>query len=588
MRILALLLIGLSSFSLASYGASTSLFGTSDLCATCHSSDSTTMIDSNGTSLSVYHDWGSTMMGNALRDPLFKAKVESEVSRNPHLKLVIEDKCTTCHAPMARTQAHWDGKQHYSMSDALNSDMARDSVSCTLCHQIQSGNLGTRESLSGGYSIDNSRLIVGPYTDVFANPMVNQLNYRPVFGGQVHESEMCATCHTLFTPYVDDAGEVAGTFPEQTPYLEWLNSEYSLEGEGHKSCQECHMPRVDEQIKITRRPPSFRETQSPFWKHHFVGGNVFVLGLLRDNAAELGAVASTTQFNKTIERTETQLGDATATLKVVSVGREPDKVAVTLSVRNLTGHKLPTGFPSRRVWIRLRATDASGKTLIDSGAWDNAYEVIGLDDGFEPHHDLIDSSEDVQIYQAIMGDVNGNITYTLLRAAEYLKDNRLPPLGFQSDGPESERTSVCGAASHDENFNRNPGGEGTGADLVVYEIPIAAVSWPIQVQATLLFQNPAPRFVRDLPTEGAATERFKSLYNEAQNSPTVLASLSFAVPTASANLDSSGYVDFFDFAFLAAHWLDPDCDQCSDGDLHVDGIVDYSDLTELVAEWLEY
>ena len=588
MRGSVFLLVAIYSLPELLLGANTSLFETSDQCATCHSSDSTTMVDKNGVSLSVYHDWGSTMMGNSLRDPLFQAKVESEVLRNPHLESVIEDKCTTCHAPLARTQAHWDGAEHYSMPDALMSDLARDGVSCTLCHQIQAGNLGTDESFSGGYLVDDSRMIFGPYKDVFANPMVNQLNYRPVFGDQTHKSELCATCHTLFTPYVDDAGEVVGIFPEQTPYLEWLNSRYGAKGAGYTPCQDCHMPKLNEQIKISRRPPSFSQTQTPFWKHHFVGGNTFVLGLLKENAAQLGVMASVSQFDTTIERTEKQLTSSTAVLEVVSITKGSEKISITLSVQNLTGHKLPTGFPSRRMWILFRATDTSGKTLIDSGSWDDSYEVIGLDGDFEPHHNVINSSEDVQVYEAVMGDVNGNMTHTLLRASEYLKDNRLPPVGFKSDGPGYEHTSVYGVASNDDDFNKDADGEGTGSDLVTYEIPADAVSWPVHIQAVLLFQTPMPRFVQDLPNGGVAAERFLSLYAEAANVPTVISSLSIEVPAAPANLDSSGRVDFSDFALLAAHWLSTECDQCSTADLLADGIIDYGDLEEFVRNWLKH
>ncbi|MGC8781083.1 MAG: hypothetical protein ACP5UQ_09485, partial [Anaerolineae bacterium] len=48
---------------------------------------------------------------------------------------------------------------------------------------------------------------------------------------------------------------------------------------------------------------------------------------------------------------------------------------------------------------------------------------------FEPHYDLITAADQVQIYEPIMGDHEGKVTYTLLRAARYLKDNRLLPAG---------------------------------------------------------------------------------------------------------------------------------------------------------------
>ena len=49
---------------------------------------------------------------------------------------------------------------------------------------------------------------------------------------------------------------------------------------------------------------------------------------------------------------------------------------------------------------------------------------------FEPHYDLITSPDQVQVYEAIMGNNLNEVTYTLLRGADYLKDNRLLPQGF--------------------------------------------------------------------------------------------------------------------------------------------------------------
>ena len=48
---------------------------------------------------------------------------------------------------------------------------------------------------------------------------------------------------------------------------------------------------------------------------------------------------------------------------------------------------------------------------------------------YEPHYDVITAADQVQIYEPIMGDTEGKVTYTLLRAATYLKDNRLLPGG---------------------------------------------------------------------------------------------------------------------------------------------------------------
>lgn len=154
----------------------------------------------------------------------------------------------------ARTQALRDGAAHYAFAEPATSEFASDGVSCALCHQIQDHALGSDSIFSGGYTITDERFIFGPYEQVFANPMMNHVNYLPTYGGHIDNPGLCAVCHTLFTPYADDEGNIDGEFPEQTPYLEWLYSKYASP-ETYRSCQDCHMPRVEEPVKISNRPP---------------------------------------------------------------------------------------------------------------------------------------------------------------------------------------------------------------------------------------------------------------------------------------------------------------------------------------------
>ena len=322
------------------------LFSGSGNCAFCHTSNGVALTDSKGIDLSISTDWRATMMGNSARDPLWQAKVESEVMENPALKALIEDKCTTCHAPMGRTQAVHDGASGYSIEAMRTNALAMDGVSCTACHQIQPENLGTDASFSGKYQIEDTRQIFGPYQDVVPMPMMHHTGYTPQYGEHIHKSELCATCHTLFTPFVDDEGEIAGMFPEQTPYLEWQNSIFSQK-EIH--CQDCHMPRIDEAVKISSMPP-WIGTQSPFWRHQFVGGNAFMLQIIRDNAAEIGATATAAQFDKTIAQTRMQLREKTASLNV-QPSRKGGQLLLEVEIANRTGHKFPTGFPGRRAWL---------------------------------------------------------------------------------------------------------------------------------------------------------------------------------------------------------------------------------------------
>ncbi|AIY89360.1 hypothetical protein [Geoglobus acetivorans] len=433
--------------------------------------------DRNGTDVSILQEWGQSMMSFASKDPYWRAKVSAEIAKFPELADVINEKCARCHMPMASVQAHADGVE-VNVGSFLNAEsemhsLAIEGVSCTLCHQILPDNLGKKESFSGKYTIDTKtkkpdRIIFGPFEPVRVRPMVNNVGYIPQLGKHIGKAELCATCHTLYTPFIDDGGNVAGEFPEQTPYLEWLNSKYSLE----KPCQSCHMPQA-EGVRVSTMPPNLPE-RSPFFRHVFAGANVQMLDML---GAQNGA-------DKAREMLRSHIN-----LKIVSASRDGDELKVDVKVENGAGHKFPTGFPSRRAWIHLVVTDGDGNVVFESGKLENG-RIAGESEPYEPHHDTITSEDDVQIYEAVMVDVNGEVTSTLLRAADYIKDNRIPPKGFDVAKAIPD-IAIKGKASEDPDFT---GGE----DTVSYIINVAGYSGPFEVRAELIYQSVSDLFLKDL------------------------------------------------------------------------------------------
>ena len=186
--------------------------------------------------------------------------VRAETLNFPELAEVIEDKCATCHMPLASIEVSASSKLATMFEDGfINPEhefhtLAMDGVSCTLCHQISPDNLGKPESFSGGYLVDETtqmgdRITYGPFPvgKQLANLMQSISGFIPVISPHVEESALCATCHTLYTPYLDNEGEIVGEFPEQTVYLEWLNSEYATA----QSCQSCHMPAAEGKVCIS-------------------------------------------------------------------------------------------------------------------------------------------------------------------------------------------------------------------------------------------------------------------------------------------------------------------------------------------------
>ena len=498
----------------------TGAFAGSGICAFCHSN----LFDSAGNDVSNDAHWRSTMMANSAKDPLWQAKIESETNRNPHLQTAIEGKCARCHTGMARYQATIDGTEVSVLDTGFLDrnhylhEAAMDGVSCTLCHQILPDNLGNEDSFTGGYLIDSialrpDRLIFGPYVSPLINPMRNNTGFIPTSGTQVKNSAHCGSCHTLYTPTVDSSGVIVGEFPEQMTYLEWEHSGFD------KSCQDCHMPKASGPVAISNRP-NMLPPRDPFGQHHFVGGNSFMVNILKTYGADLGITADAVHLDKTIAETLIQLQQNSG--KVTASGAIEGKLLKsTVVVSNLAGHKFPTGFPSRRTWLHFKVTNKRGQTIFESGKplADGRIEENDADmDGtkFEPHYDSITDKSQVQLYEAVMLNTPEKaVTWTLLSAASYGKDNRLLPDGFDKDSSAND-ISVKGNAETDANFVG-------GQDQISYIVDLANAKGPFTVSVELLFQSVSYPFMANLREDDTAlVNRFVSHYDSADKMPVVL------------------------------------------------------------------
>ena len=501
-------------------------FTTAEQCIACHSN----LQDATGTDVSIGHDWRATMMAHSAKDPYWQASVRREVMDHPQLQGAIEDTCATCHMPMARTAARAAGAPgrvfvHLGADEgnaAEESARARDGVSCTVCHQIQPDDFGEHASFDGGYRIagaaDEELAVFGPFDDVddgLKRIMQSATGFSPTDGAHVQQSELCATCHTLFTTARDAAGRELGRFPEQVPYLEWRHSGYR----DKQSCQDCHMPEAAP-ARITSVLGEEREGLS---RHVFRGGNVFMLRLLNTYRDELGVTAPAAALEESAALTAEHLRRDTAEFGRLDVGFEDGEVVVDVELRNLAGHKLPTAYPSRRAWIHLTLRDEGGVTLFESGAMGADGSIAGNDNdadarAFEPHHTEITAPDQVQIYESVIVDDGGEVTTALLRGVRYIKDNRLLPAGFDKASAGAD-IAVRGNAADDADF----AAEG---DAVRYRVVVGPGVREVTASVRLLFQTVAYRWAWNLADYDAAeTDRFVGYYEaNAGDSAVVLAS----------------------------------------------------------------
>ncbi|MBM3792349.1 MAG: hypothetical protein FJW35_18655, partial [Acidobacteria bacterium] len=255
------------------------LFVTADLCMACHNG----LVSPSGEDVSIGADWRGSMMANAARDPYWHAAVRREVTDHPTARAAIENECAACHMPMDRFQAKAAGLQgeifaHLPPGERTGPAdlLAADGVSCTTCHQILPEGLGEKRSFTGGFAVDTGaspgqRKIFGSFEiDPGRSTIMRSASgFQPAQGMHIESSEMCATCHTLFTHALGPDGEVIGELAEQVPYLEWRHSAYRNE----QSCQSCHMPVVEAAMPISA---VLGEPREGFSRHVFRGGNFFI------------------------------------------------------------------------------------------------------------------------------------------------------------------------------------------------------------------------------------------------------------------------------------------------------------------------
>lgn len=514
-------------------------FKGSGLCVGCHGHDPSgfamttqeTELDVN-----VVDDWRSTMMANSAKDPLWRAKVSHEVLVNPAHQSELEDKCTSCHAPMGRHDKFlWSGG-HYSIGELAVDPLAQEGVSCTPCHIQSADSIGLH--FSGNLKFDTlDQPLYGPYgypedpNPIFGAPMTAFVGYQPQYGAHIHDAGLCAGCHTLQTATADLEGNLTGNiFTEQATYHEWLNSKFNNKEhtETGVTCQGCHVPQITDGGVVISANYLFLQPRSPFGQHQFAGANTFMLELLKNNIGQLQLFASPTQFDSTISRTERMLRSGLV-LEASMASRDADTSFVDVKLLNAAGHKFPSGYPARRAWVELTMTDAEGDTIFRSGGWDDTYEVIGHDASWEPHYDVINQPDQAQIYEMVMADVNGDKTTTLERADTKLKDNRLVPELFTTTHYTYDTTSIANVPVSDIDFNHDDMGvEGSGSDVVHYHVPMNGYAGTVHVSARVWYQSAPPKWMEEMFSYSSdEIDAFRDMYDAADNTPFLVKETAF-------------------------------------------------------------
>ena len=600
-----------------SKNSTVSEFVTSDQCAGCHdaaflNSAIPNMIfeepgpdGTNYINLSPFGEWKVSPMGLAGRDPVFFSQLESETNNLPEFSECIENTCLHCHGVMGQRQLAIDteGEENENCKSLfvieppsqvpfgkpLRLDMvkqwpgspdnefqkygalARDGISCSVCHHISDTDLGDESSYTGNFVTGPPEEMYGPYQDptIITKPMENALGVTPKFAdyfvsGNTASSDTCGSCHNILLPVFSNEGELLGASYEQATELEWLNSDFAPGREDFKSCADCHMPthykgenlsfeianiESSELAPTTNRLPDEEITlteRDDFARHSLHGLNVFlnemfqqfplILGF-RQIDAQLGTFSVPgliTGQNSMVEMARKE----TAAIDVKTLEITPDgKLRAEVLVTNLAGHYLPTGVGFRRMFIEFLARDAEGNILWASGRTNGlgvlvkgtTQEVLPSEeqnlnpDTFQPHYQMITNDDQVQIYEEVYEDSDGNVTTSFLRRVHEVKDDRIRPKGFDPaffESPSFSPYIQALAELHGEErfdpYYTDPAL--TGSDVVEYLITLddETLDRVHDVQVTLYYQAIPPSYLQqrfqDARVGPAESDEIRRLY----------------------------------------------------------------------------
>lgn len=414
---------------------------TPDRCDNCHGG--------YDRSVEPAFNWRGSMMSQAARDPFFYACL---TIANQDAAFA-GDLCIRCHTP-----AGWlEGRSLPTDGSALNNN-DREGVQCDFCHKLVAPSglgsnpfPGDQDYLNMTYQQDQGYLALltpipstagsGMYVVDADNgkrgPLVNPAARHQYWYSPFHkQSAFCGTCHDVSNPVfvkqpngsyapnlsgtTHPTGNPSDMFPVERTYSEWRMSAFN-DPEDPTTCQDCHMRSVTGAAANKKNAPI-----RTLALHDMTGGNTWVpdiIGQFWPGEVDQAALDAGKQ------RALGMLRQA-ATLAVTE-----ELSPVTITVTNLTGHKLPSGYPEgRRVFLTLVFMDENGQSIQEI----NSYDAVGAafrDGGiYSVEKDLIfeaklGMSEAVTTATGLSNDADGSSFHFAVNNV-VVKDNRIPPEGF--------------------------------------------------------------------------------------------------------------------------------------------------------------
>ncbi|MEO8167940.1 MAG: multiheme c-type cytochrome, partial [bacterium] len=427
-------------------------------CQNCHQTQA------SGFPVTITADWHGSPMANAARDPFFYA---ATAIANKYVTGAGEY-CIRCHSPTGWLEQHYTPPTGESLT---GNDL--NGVQCDFCHRMKDPVLPDSSSNpqvpgygNGMFRVQTARTPKrGPYTDAVATFHTVQADtfYRT--------GEFCGVCHNVSNPmYATDPitqsphlyGEIERT------YSEWKLSWYAQQGRAG-TCQACHM-QAQQGYGANLAPTPQRPDIA---KHDLTGGNAFLPDILPD-FWQTGI--DTTRLRSGKQRVIQTLQSA-ATLGAFAY-RRSDTVTVRVQITNLTGHKLPTGYPEgRRMWLNIVGRNTNGDTVVQSGA----YNFQTADLTHDAQAKIYETKPGLTPARAIQYGVPAGPSFHFILNDTTYFDNRIPPRGFANAAFASHRAAPVAYAYADGQY----------WDVSTYKLPAAVTN----VSATLYYQTTSKEYI---------------------------------------------------------------------------------------------
>jgi hypothetical protein len=454
-------------------------------CKMCHANTGNGLAD-------PFFSWQGGMMAQAAKDPVFRA---SMTIANQDIDGVGEF-CLRCHTPRG-----WlEGRSTPADASGLNREDMHG-VSCDICHRLidplsdEAKKLIEHVPPDYGNAMmvaDPANTVRGPYGDG-----KGAMPHEVKKSGYHAASRLCGTCHNISNPTqaTDVKTQPPHTFGHiERTYSEWLLSDYSKQGP-QGSCQSCHYPKVAGGGQASKFGDLHRDY---FVTHGPVGGSTWIQDatwLLWD-----GKDMNKKAFEVAKQRAKELL--KTAASINLTFSRQGKGV---LRIINLTGHKLPSGYPEgRRMWINMKFQDASGKLIGEIGRYGPKEtsifgKQITAPTLLDPHNTRVyECLPAISEKQAKKFGKKAGKSFHFVLNDIIAKDNRIPPKGFKNSTFKEHLSEPVGATYADGQY----------WDDFEFELQPGCK----KITAALMYQSVSWEYIKFLAEENKTDDWGKRLY----------------------------------------------------------------------------